>query len=90
MDCIHGLPRFGGYDSCLVVTCGLTPFTRAFPCNKKITGEQTVNILVEQWFEHYGEPKEVPSDEDVRIRSDIEWYKRVLDALNIHVTTGVP
>ena len=30
------------------------------------------------------------SDEDVRIRSDTGWYKRVLDALNVHVTTGVP
>ena len=25
VDFIHGLPRFGGYDSCLVVTCGLSP-----------------------------------------------------------------
>ena len=90
VDFIHGLPRFGGYDSCLVVTCGLSSFTRAFPCNKKITGEQTVKILVEQWFEHYGAPKEVHSDENVRIRSDTGWYKRVLDALNVHVTTGVP
>ena len=23
VDFIHGLPRFGGYDSCLVVTCGV-------------------------------------------------------------------
>ena len=50
VDFIHGLPKFGGHDSCLVVTCGLTRFTRAFPCNNKITGEQTVKILVEQWF----------------------------------------
>ena len=55
-----------------------------------ITGEQTVKISVEQWFEHYGAPKEVHSDEDVRIRSDTGWYKRVLDALNVHVTAGVP
>ena len=34
-DFIHGLPKFGGYDSCLVVTCGLTRFTCAFPCYKK-------------------------------------------------------
>ena len=90
VDFIHGLPKFGGYDSCLVVTCGLTRFTRAFPCNKKITGEQTVKTLVEQWFQHYGAPKEVRSEEDVRIRSDTGWYKRVLDALNVHVTAGVP
>ena len=90
VDFIHGLPKFGSYDSCLVVTCGLTCFTRAFPCNKKITGEQTVKTFVEQWFEHYGAPKEVHSDEDVRIRSDTGRYKRVLDPMNVHVTTGVP
>ena len=32
----------------------------------------------------------MPSDEDVRIRSGTGWYKRVLDGLNVHVTTGVP
>ena len=90
MDFIHGLPRFGGYDSCLVVTCGLPRFTRVFPCNKKITGEQTVKRLVEQWFEPYGAPKQVHSDDDVCIRSDTGWYKRVLNALNVGVTTGVP
>ena len=90
VDFIHGLPTFGGHDSCLVVICALTGFTCAFPCNKKITGEQTVKTLGKQWFEHYEAPKDVHSDEDVRIWSDTGWYKRVLDALNVHVTTGVP
>ena len=90
MDFIHRLPKLGGYDCCLVVTCGLTHFTRAFPCNKKITGEQTVKMLVEQWFEYYGTPKGVHFDEDVRIWSDPGWYKQGLDALNIHVTTDLP
>ena len=73
-----------------MVTCGLSRFTRVFPCNKKITGEHTVKMLVEQWFEPYGAPKQVHSDEDVRIRSDTGWYKRVLNALNVEVSTGVP
>ena len=90
VDFIHGLPRFGGYDGCLVVTCGLSRFTRVFPCNEKITGEQTVKMLVEQWFEPHGAPKQVHSDEDVRIRSDTGWYKQVPNALNVEVTTGVP
>ena len=90
VDFIQGLPKFGGYGTCSVVTCGLTRFTGAFPCNKKITREQTVRILVEQCFEHYGAPKEVHSDEDVHIRSDTGRYKRVLGALNVHVTTDVP
>ena len=75
VDFIRSLPRFGGYDSCLVVTSGPSRFSRVFPCNKKITGEQTVKMLVQQWFEPYGAPKQVHSDEDVRIRSDTGWYK---------------
>ena len=51
VDFILGLPRFAGYGSCLVVTCGLPRFTCVSPCNKKITGEQTVKMCVEQWFE---------------------------------------
>ena len=47
VDFIHVLPCFGGYDSCLVVTCGLSRFTCLFSCNKKITGEQTVKMLVD-------------------------------------------
>ena len=81
-DFIHGLPLSGGYDRCLVVTCGLSRLTRAFSCSKKITDEQTVKTVVEQWFQPYGAPKEVHSDEDVRSCSDTGWYKRVLNALN--------
>ena len=90
VDFIQDLPCFGSYDSCSVVTCGLSRFTCVFPCNKKITGEQTVKMLVEQWFEPYGAPKQVHSDEDVRIRSDTRGNKRVLNALNVKVTAGVP
>ena len=32
------MPKFGGYDFALVVTCGATRFTRVFPCTKHITG----------------------------------------------------
>ena len=47
-------------------------------------------MLVEQWFAPYGARKEVHSHEDVRIRCDTRWYKHVLNALNIHVTTVLP
>ena len=84
------MPKFGGYDFALVVTCGLTRFTRVFPCTKHITGEETIKILLEEWFCVYGAPKEINSDEDVRIRSDTGWYKRVLRSLNVQVSTGIP
>ena len=52
MDFIRGLNRSGGYDSCLVITCGLSRFTRVFPCNEKITGEKTVKMFVENGSNH--------------------------------------
>ena len=78
------MPKFGGYDFALVVTCGLTRFTRAFPCTKHITGGETIKILLKEWFCVHG------ADEDVRVRSDTGWYKRVLRSLNVQVSTGIP
>ena len=63
-DCME-MPKFGGYDFALVVTCGLTRFTTVFPCSKHITREETIKILLEEWFCVYGAPKEIKSDEDV-------------------------
>ena len=79
------MPKFEGYDFALVVTCGLTRFIRVFPCTKHITGEETIKILCV-----YGAPKEINSDEDVRVRSDTGWYKRVPRSLHVHVSTGIP
>ena len=50
------MPKFGGYDFALVVTCGQTRFTRVFPCTKQITGEDTIKILLEEWFCVNGAP----------------------------------
>ena len=89
-DFLHSLPGFGGYHSCLVVTCGLSRFTCVFHRSKKITGEQTMKILVQQSFEPYRAPKEVHCDEDVRIRSHGGGYKCLLNGQNVQVLTGVP
>ena len=84
------ISKFGGYYIALVVTCGLTRFTRVFPCSKHITGEDTIKILLEDWFCVYGAPKEITSDQDVRVHSNTGWYKRVLRSLNVQVSTGIP
>ena len=84
------MPKFGGYDFALVVTCGLTRFTRVFPCAKHITGEETIKILLEEWFCVYGAPNDINTDEDVRVCSGTGWYKRVLRSLNVQVSRGIP
>ena len=40
VDFIHGLPKFGGYDSCLLVTCGLIDFTLRSPAMKSSRGNK--------------------------------------------------
>ena len=84
------MPKFGGYGFALVVPCGLTRFTRVFPCTKHINGERTIKILLEEWFCVYGAPKEINSVKDVRVRSDTGWYKRFLRFLKVQVSTGIP
>ena len=84
------MPKFGGYDVALVVICGLTRFTRVFPCTSHITGEETIKIHLAEWFCVYGAPKEINSDKDVRVRSNTGWYKRVLRSLNFQVSTRIP
>ena len=81
------MPKFGGYDFALMVPCGLTRFTWVFSCTKHITGQETIKILLKEWFCVYGASKEINSDEDVRVRSDTDWYKRVLRSLNVQ---GMP
>ena len=51
------MPKFEGYDFTPVVTCGLIRLTRVFPCTKHITGEETIKILLEEWFCVMGHPR---------------------------------
>ena len=64
-----------GYDLAVVVTCGLTT-------------KETIKNLVQDCFRASGGPKEINSDDDVRVRSDTGWYKRVLRAPYIQISTG--
>ena len=75
----------------MVVTFGLTRFTRIFPCTPHITSEETIKTPLEEWFCVYGAPTEIDLDEDIHIRSDSSsWYKRVLKALTMQVSTWIP
>ena len=64
--CLHcaKCPKFGSYDYALVVTCGLTKFTRIFHCTQRIPGEEPISILPNEWFSVYG-AKQINSNDDV-------------------------
>ena len=51
------MPKFGGYDFALVVTCGLSRFTRVHPCTKHITGERLSRYSWTSGFVSMGRPR---------------------------------
>ena len=51
------MPKLGGYDFALVVTCGLTRFTRVFPCTKHVTGEEVSRYSWRSGSVSMGHPK---------------------------------
>ena len=84
------MPKFGGYDFALVMTRRLTTFTRVLPRTEHITREQIIKTLLQEWFNIYGAPKEINSDEDMCICSHTAWYKQTVRSLNVQVSTGIP
>ena len=49
----------------------------------------TIKIVLEDCFGVYVASKQINYDEDVRVRSDTGWYKRVLRARNVQVSTSI-
>jgi hypothetical protein len=86
LDYVH-MDEYDGYDYVLVVVDALTRFCRVFPCKKTITGEETIQLLLDQWFGVYGKPCEIHSDNDVRFK---QWYVGVLALLEVKCSFSPP
>jgi hypothetical protein len=84
------MPHFGGYNFVMVISCGLSRFTRAYALSKKCDGETVLKILLEEWIAVYVCPKQIHSDQDIRLVSPSGWYRNVLGQLGVEVTFGVP
>ena len=59
-------PRFAGQDFALLVTEGLSRYTRVFPLTNKVDGEGGLKEIFEGWAQIYGLPKIFQSDRDIR------------------------
>ena len=63
------MSKVGGYDFALVVTCGLT----SLPGCSHVPSRRLSRYSWRSGFVSMGRPKEINSDEDVRVRSDTGW-----------------
>ena len=61
-----------------------------FACHKLSSRKETIKILPEEQFSVYRPPKEINSDEDFKVHSHTGWYRGILRALNLQVSTGIP
>jgi hypothetical protein len=84
------MDAYGGFDYLLVVMDALSRFVQFFPVSKHISGEQVLSLLFARWFQPFGVPSEVHSDNDVRFASSKGVYQSVLRALGCRVSFSSP
>ncbi len=65
MDFIMKLPKSNGYDSILTITEHDCSKAAIFiPCNKTITAEGVIDLIIKYVFPHYSFPRRVISNQD--------------------------
>lgn len=70
MDFIPELPISDGYDSCLVIVDKLTKYGFFIPTTTAVTAVETAKLFFTHIVAHYGLPRQVITDRDVRWRTD--------------------
>ena len=84
------LPRFAGHDFPLLVTNGLSRYSRVFLLTKKVDGEGVLKQIFKVRVQIHGLPKIIHSDQDIRFTSPIGWYRKVMRAMGAEVQFGTP
>ena len=82
------MPKYSEHDFPLLVTCGLSRFTRVFPLRKRCDGESVLKELFEGSLEAYGMPKRIHTDEDITFPSSTGWYTGVLENMGVEADFG--
>ena len=77
------MDMYNNFDYVLTVVDSLTHFVQFCPCQKSITGEGVVKILLERWISAFGKPSSLHSDNDVRFRHE----KGFIDLFSGHWTS---
>jgi hypothetical protein len=62
MHFITNLPSSKAFDSIFVVVDQLTKMAHFRPCNKTVTYEETVRVLIDNIYKYYGLPDDIISD----------------------------
>ena len=67
------LARFAGHDSALLVTDGLSRYSRVYPLTKKVEGEQVLKEIFEGSVQIHRLPKIVQSNQNIQLTCHTHW-----------------
>ena len=81
MDFIMELPECEGYNGVLVVVDKLTKYVTFVPIDSTIDAEGTAEIIFKHIIAHYGLPRQIITDRDVRWTSD--FWKTACEHLGV-------
>jgi len=81
---------YNHFDYVLTIVDALTRFVQFIPCTKNITGEGTLKLILKEWIQHYGKPREILSDNDVRFSQEKGFYQSAFKSLGIDTHFGLP
>ena len=93
-DILHidfiAMDAYNNFDYVLTIVDALTRFTMFLPCQKNITGEGVLKLILERWITPYGKPCAIHSDNDVRFKSQKGFYQTAFKALGIETHFALP
>ena len=87
---IIAMDAYNNFDYVLTIVDALTRFTMFLPCQKNITGEGVLKLILERWITPYGKPCAIHSDNDVRFKSQKGFYQTAFKALGIETHFALP
>jgi transposase InsO family protein len=83
MDFITDLPNSKAFDSIFVVVDRLTKMAYFMPCNKTVTGEETMRLFIDNIYKYYGLPNDIISDRGSQFTS--KFWQSVFKILKIKI-----
>ena len=84
------MDAYNHFDYVLTVVDALSRFVQFYPCQKGITGEGVLKMLMERWIAPFGKPSAIHSDNDVRFKKEKGFYQTAFRALGVEIHFSIP
>ena len=84
------LDMYNDFDYVLTVVDSLSHYVQFFPCQKGITGEGVLKLIMERWIAPFGKPNAIHSDNDVRFKQQKGFFQSAFRALDIQTHFAIP